>query len=299
MSRLLECVPNISEGRDMKIVEGALESVRAVPGVALLDHSSDASHNRSVLTFLGDPERVADAAVALARYAAAHIDLTKHSGAHPRMGAVDVIPFIPIRGVSQDEAKALAKEAAKRIWEEAGIPVFLYADSATAPHRADLAAIRRGEFEGMPEKLLSDDWTPDFGARQVHPTAGVVALGVRSPLIAFNINLSTPDVSIAKKIAKTIRQSNHGLDYVKAIGVFLEEKNCAQVSINMANYAVTPLYRAVELVRAEAARWGAGIVGTEIIGLTPAAALIDSAMYYLQLNEFDAARQVLEWRIGE
>ncbi len=294
MAKIVECVPNISEGRDLKIVEKVVDEVRNTLGVALLDYSSDASHNRSVITFTGSPEGVAEAAVKIAKKAAELIDLTKHTGEHPRMGAVDVIPFIPIKEMSVEECVELSKAVGKRVYEEAGIPVFLYEASASAPHRENLAAIRKGQFEGMAEKVKDPQWTPDFGGAHIHPTAGVVAVGTRMPLIAFNINLSTSDVTIANDIAKIIRRSSGGLDCVKAMGVLLEDRNVAQVSINMTNYKKTPLYRVVEFVRFEAARYGVHVIGTEMIGLSPMRALVDSAEYYLQIEKFDADRQVLE-----
>ena len=294
MAKIVECVPNISEGRNTEVIEAVIDQVRAVKGVTLLDYSSDASHNRTVITFLGNPEGVAEAAVAVAKKAAELIDLTKHQGEHPRMGAVDVIPFIPIKEMTVEECIALSKDVAKRVLEEAKMPVFLYEDSASAPHRVNLAAIRKGQFEGMAEKVKEEQWEPDFGGRTIHPTAGVVAVGARMPLVAFNINLSTSDVEIASKIAKIIRRSSGGFDCVKALGVMLEERNVAQVSINMTNFHKTPLYRVLELTKAEAARWGVHVIGTEIIGLTPMQALIDSAEYYLQIEQFDFNKQILE-----
>jgi len=297
MAKILECVPNISEGRNKEVIEAVLDEVRKVPGVTLLDYSSDESHNRTVITFLGCPEGVAQAAVALAKKAAELIDLTKHQGEHPRMGAVDVIPFIPIKEVTQEEAVEVSKQVAEKVWKEAGMPVFLYEDSASAPHRVNLAAIRKGQFEGMAEKVKDPQWHPDFGGETIHPTAGVVAVGARMPLVAFNINLSTSDITIANKISKIIRRSSGGVDCVKALGVMLEDRNLAQVSINMTNFHKTPLYRVLELVKAEAARWGVHVVGTEVIGLTPMDALIDSAEYYLQIENFDSSVQVLEKHI--
>ena len=297
MAKIIECVPNISTA-DNDLVNEAAGIVRSTPGVTLLNTSSDASHNRTVITFVGDPAGVEEAAVQLAKFAARRIDLTRHKGEHPRMGAIDVIPFIPIREVGMDECVALSKKAAERIWQEACVPVFLYEASASAPHRENLAAIRKGQFEGMAEKVKEPQWEPDFGGRTIHPTAGVVAVGARAPLIAFNINLSTPDVGVADRIARVIRQSGGGLACVKAMGVFLKEKNCAQVSINMTNYCLTPLYRAVEFVRFEAARYGVHIVGTEIVGLVPMRALIDSAEYYLGIEHFDPETQVLEYRLN-
>ena len=297
MAKILECVPNISEGRNKEVIEAVLDEVRKVPGVTLLDYSSDESHNRTVITFLGCPEGVAQAAVALAKKAAELIDLTKHQGEHPRMGAVDVIPFIPIKEVTQEEAVEVSKQVAEKVWKEAGMPVFLYEDSASAPHRVNLAAIRKGQFEGMAEKVKDPQWHPDFGGETIHPTAGVVAVGARMPLVAFNINLSTSDITIANKISKIIRRSSGGFDCVKALGVMLEDRNLAQVSINMTNFHKTPLYRVLELVKAEAARWGVHVVGTEVIGLTPMDALNDSAEYYLQIENFDSSVQVLEKHI--
>ena len=294
MAKIVECVPNISEGRNSKIIEAVVDQVRAVKGVTLLDYSSDPSHNRSVITFIGNPEGVAEAAVGVAKKAAELIDLNKHEGEHPRMGAVDVIPFIPIKEMTSAECVELSKQVAKRVWEEAKMPVFLYEDSASAPHRVNLAAIRKGQFEGMAKKVQEAEWEPDFGGRTIHPTAGVVAVGARMPLVAFNINLSTSDIEIASKIAKIIRRSSGGFDCVKSLGVMLEDRNIAQVSINMTNFHKTPLYRVLELTKAEAARWGVHVIGTEIIGLTPMQALIDSAEYYMQIENFDFNKQVLE-----
>lgn len=296
MAQIIECVPNISSA-DPALVAEAAAVVRNTPGVTLLDTSSDQSHNRSVITFVGDAAGAEEAAVKLAKFAAEHIDLTKHKGEHPRMGAVDVIPFIPIRVASMSECVALSKRAAERIWKEAGIPVYLYEASASAPNRENLASIRKGQFEGMAEKVRQPEWEPDFGGRTVHPTAGVVAVGARAPLIAFNINLSTSDVTIADKIARVVRFSGGGLSCVKAIGVLLKERNVAQVSINMTNYCSTPLYRVLEFVRFEAARYGVSIIGTEVVGLLPMRALIDSAEYYLGIENFEAEKQVLEYRL--
>ena len=294
MAKLMECIPNISEGRRMELVEEFAEIVRAVPGVTLIDYSSDASHNRSVFTFLGDPEQVMEAAFRFAQHAVEKIDLRVHEGEHPRMGAVDVIPFVPIRDMDMAECVERSKVLGERIAKELDLPVFLYEESASAPHRKNLAAIRKGQFEGMAAKVLEDQWHPDFGGNRIHPSAGVVAVGARQPLIAFNINLDTPDVSIAKKIAKIIREKDGGFRAVKALGVMLEERNIAQVSINMCDYKQTPLYRVLEFVRFEAARYGVHVVGTEIIGLAPMMAFVDAADYYLQIEKFDAPKQVLE-----
>lgn len=294
MAKIMECIPNISEGRRLDLVEEFAEIVRAVPGVTLIDYSSDASHNRSVFTFLGDPDQVMEAAFRFAKHAVEKIDLRVHEGEHPRMGAVDVIPFVPIRDMDMAECVERSKVLGKRIADELDLPVFLYEESASAPHRKNLAAIRKGQFEGMAAKVLEDQWHPDFGGNRIHPSAGVVAVGARQPLIAFNINLDTSDVSIAKKIAKIIREKDGGFRAVKALGVMLEERNIAQVSINMCDYKQTPLYRVLEFVRFEAARYGVHVVGTEIIGLAPMMAFVDAADYYLQIEKFDPFKQVLE-----
>lgn len=296
MAKIVECIPNISEGRRTEVVEACIGVIKEVPGVILLDYSSDPSHNRSVITMVGEPEQVAEAAFRLAKAARDNIDLTVHTGEHPRMGAIDVIPFVPIKEMTVAECVELSKTVGERIANELEIPVFLYEDSASAPHRKNLASIRKGQFEGMAEKVHEDDWHPDFGGGRIHPTAGVVAVGARAPLVAYNINLSTSDIKIADKIAKIIRERSGGFRHVKALGVMLEDRNIAQVSINMCNYEKTPLYRVFELVRIEAARYGVTITGSEIIGLAPMNALIDTAEYYLQLEGFSKA-QVLENRL--
>ena len=296
MAKLVACIPNVSEGRRTEVIESIVGVIKEVPGVVLLDYSSDASHNRSVITMVGDPDSVGEAAFRLAKAARDNIDLNHHTGEHPRMGAIDVIPFVPIKEMSVAECVELSKKVGERIYNELSIPVFLYEESATAPHRKNLAAIRKGQFEGMAEKVKQDKWHPDYGNDEIHPTAGVVAVGARAPLVAFNINLGTSDITVADKIAKIIRESSGGLKYVKALGVMLEDRNIAQVSINMCNYEKTPLYRVFELVRAEAARYGVNIIGSEIIGLTPMGALIDTAEYYLKIENFSRA-QVLENRL--
>jgi len=275
-------------------MDGIVSIAKSVGGVSLLDYSADESHNRMVVTMVGDVSGIKTAAIELAKYACSNIDLTKHTGEHPRMGAVDVIPFVPIKNVDMEECIELSREVAAAVAELCGIPVFLYEESASKDARKNLASIRRGEFEGMAKKMEKPAWAPDFGPSQPHPTAGVVAIGARMPLIAFNVNLGTSDINIANNIAKVVRASGGGLQFCKAIGVMLEDRNIAQVSMNMVNYEGTPLYRAVELIRAEAKRYGVSIVGTELIGLTPAKALIDSAEYYLQMEGFDYTRQVLE-----
>lgn len=294
MARIIECVPNCSEGRNKEVIEYIADAVRKVPGVVITDYSSDESHNRSVFTIVGDPDQMAEAAFQFAKACVEKIDMTKHEGAHPRMGAVDVIPFTPVKDVSMEECIELSKKVAERIWTELSMPVTLYEESCTAPHRRNLAAIRKGQFEAMPEKLKDPQWHPDYGNQEIHPTAGIVAVGARFPLVAFNINLSTSDIEIANKIAKTIRESSGGMKWIKAIGVMLEDRNIAQVSINMINYTKTPMYRVFENVRFEAERYGVQIVGSEVIGVVPMDAMIDAAEYYLKVENFDKDSQVME-----
>ena len=294
MAKLIECIPNFSEGRDADLIAALVSTAKSVPGVTLLGHSSDTNHNRSVLTLVGDPEGIAQAAFLLCKTASEKIDMTKHSGEHPRMGATDVIPFVPIRDCTMQECVEISRQVAKRIYDELKIPSFLYEDSCTNENRRNLAAIRKGQFEGMPEKLLHEEWAPDFGERKIHPTAGIVAIGARMPLVAFNVNLDTSDIEIANKIAKTIRGSSGGFKYCKAIGIMLEDRNIAQVSMNMVNYEGTALYTVFEAIREEAGKCGVSIVGSEIIGLTPAKALVDCAEYYLKIENFDYGKQILE-----
>jgi glutamate formiminotransferase / 5-formyltetrahydrofolate cyclo-ligase len=298
MRTVIECVPNISEGRDRERVEEVAAAVRAVPGVRLLSVSSDPSHNRSVLTFVGDAPGVRAAVEALFDAAVPRIDLTRHKGEHPRMGAVDVVPFIPIRGASVEDCVALSREVGAGIAERHGIPVYLYEDSATSEARRNLAEIRKGEFEGFPEKMKDPSWAPDFGPASPHPTAGVVAVGARPPLIAYNINLGTKDLRVADSIARSIRHIGGGFRFVKAMGVELAERGQVQVSINMTNFRKTPLHRVFECVRSEAERHGVPIVGSEIVGLTPAEALFLAAEHYLRLEGF-SSDQVLEMRLLE
>jgi glutamate formiminotransferase / 5-formyltetrahydrofolate cyclo-ligase len=298
MRTVIECVPNISEGRDLACVEAIAASVRAAPGARLLDVSSDASHNRSVLTLVGDAGAVRAAVRALFEAALPRIDLTRHSGEHPRMGAVDVVPFIPIRGATVEQCVALSREVGAEIAERFGVPVFLYEDSATSERRRNLAEVRKGEFESFAEKMKSPDWKPDFGPDRPHPTAGVVAVGARSFLIAYNINLGTRDLGVADHIAKAIRHIGGGFRYVKAMGVDLADRGLVQVSINMTNYRKTPLHRVFECVRSEVERFGVPIVGSEIVGLTPAEALYMAAEHYLRLENF-SSEQVLETKLLE
>ena len=296
MNKIMECVPNFSEGRDLQKIDKIVAPFRGKQGVKLLDYSNDEDHNRLVVNVVGEQEPLRDAVLEAIGVAVEMIDLNHHQGQHPRMGAVDVVPFIPIRNVTMEEAVALSKEVGKEVAKRYNLPVFLYEKSASAPHRENLAAVRKGEFEGMAEKIKQPEWHPDFGLAERHPTAGTVAIGARMPLVAYNINLNTPSLEIAHDIAKKIRFIGGGLRYCKAMGVELKDRGITQVSINMTDYTRTALYRAFELVRVEARRYGVSIVGSEIIGLVPMEALIDTASYYLGLENF-SMEQVLEARM--
>ncbi|MCR4426659.1 MAG: glutamate formimidoyltransferase [Firmicutes bacterium] len=298
MSRIVECVPNFSEGRRTDIIEAIVEPFRKTPGVKLLDYSPDADHNRMVVTAVGDPARLPDAVFEAVRIASTLIDMEQHQGAHPRMGATDVVPLIPIREVKMEECVALARDLGRRIGDELGIPVFLYEAAATSPARVNLADIRKGEYEGWKTKIALAEWAPDFGPARLHPTAGATVVGARMPLIAFNVNLNTQDIKVANAIARAIRHISGGLRYVKALGVELKDRGMVQVSINMTDYTRTPLYRALELIRAEARRYGVSVAETEIVGLTPVQALVDAAAYYLQLSGF-SPDTILENRLQD
>lgn len=298
MNRIMECVPNFSEGRDKAKVEQIADAFRGREGVKLLDYSSDADHNRSVITVVGEPEALKAAVIDAVGRAVVLIDLTRHNGQHPRMGAVDVVPFIPIRNVTMEAAVALSKEVAEVVGKQFHLPVFLYEKSATATHRENLATVRKGEFEGLQEKMLLPEWQPDFGPAAPHPTAGAVAIGARMPLVAYNVNLGTDNLEIATAIAKKVRFVGGGLRYCKAMGVTLGERGITQVSMNLTDYTRTAIYRAHELVRIEAQRYGVPVVGAEVIGLVPMEALVDAAAYYLGLENFSMS-QVLEAKLME
>ena len=296
MEKILETVPNFSEGRDMKVVEKIADCFRGRLGVKLLDYSADKDHNRCVITAVGEPEPLGNAVIAAVGVAMAAIDLTHHEGQHPRMGAADVIPFIPIKNVSLEEADQTAKHVAQQIAERYGQPSILYEKSATKPNRENLSDIRRGQFEGMAEKMKDPIWQPDYGPSTIHPTGGVTAIGARMPLIAFNINLSTDNLDIAKAIAKVMRHSNGGFRYVKAMGVMLEERHIAQVSMNLTDYTQSSIFRVFEAVKREAARYGVSVVGSELIGLAPMKAIADCAEFYLQIENFKL-EQILETQL--
>ncbi|PNR95093.1 glutamate formimidoyltransferase [Petrotoga olearia] len=296
MNKIVECVPNFSEGRDKEKLERIVDEIRKQEGVKLLDYSMDKDHNRSVVTFVGEPDQVIEAAFNACKKAAELIDLRTHKGEHPRMGATDVIPLIPIKNISMQECVEYSKKLAKRIAEELNIPVILYEKSASRPEREDLAVIRKGEFEGMFEKLKQEAFKPDFGPDKPHESAGVTAVGARMPLIAFNVNLNTNNIDIAKKIAQAVRGKSGGFKYCKALGFELKERNIVQVSMNMVDYTKTPLYRVFQVIENEANRYGVNVVGSEIVGLVPLNALVDTADYFLKLENFSYDK-VLENRI--
>ena len=299
MPALIECIPNISEGRRPEVVNEVIQAaLQAGPGLLLLDQTSDADHNRSVLTFLGDRDSLLEGMTALAGAALAHIDLRTQRGAHPRLGAVDVIPFVPIRGATSADCVALARTLGERLARELALPVYLYEDAASSEGRRNLATIRQGEFEGLSAKMRDGAWVPDFGPAVPHPSAGAVVVGARAPLVAFNINLGTTDLAVADRIAKSIRHLSGGFRFVKAMGVRLEARSQVQVSINMTNFEKTPLHRVFETVKSEAARFGVSVVGSEIVGLVPQAALLAAATHFLRL-EADPGPQVLENKLLE
>ncbi|HJT89500.1 MAG TPA: glutamate formimidoyltransferase [Bryobacteraceae bacterium] len=295
---LVECVPNFSEGRDPGKIDAIVEAIRGA-GAAVLDRTSDADHNRSVVTFAAPTGVVEEAAFRAVREAARLIDLRRHQGAHPRIGAADVVPFVPVKGVTLEDCARLAERTGWRIWEALGVPVYLYEAAARRPQCRNLAEIRRGNFEGLREEVRSNPQRrPDFGGPELHESAGAVVVGARKFLIAFNVNLATADVEVAKRIARKVRFSSGGLPNVKAMGVRLESRNLAQVSMNLTDFEETPIHVAVEAVRAEAAREGVGVVGSELIGLVPKKALEMAAAYYLAIENF-ASSMVLENRLEE
>jgi glutamate formiminotransferase len=295
---VIECIPNVSEGRRGDVVAEMADAIRAVRGVRLLDFSSDASHNRSVFTLAGDAAGVEAAVMALFEHAIPAIDLRAHRGEHPRLGAVDVVPFVPIEGVTMADCIALAKQAGAAIAARFNVPVFLYEEAATTPLRKNLEDIRRGEFEGLATKMASPEWAPDFGPATPHATAGATVVGARMALIAYNINLATDRLDVAKKIAAGIRHSSGGFRYVKAAGFKLEDRGIVQVSMNLTNYEKTPIFRVFEAVKREAERYGVSVLESEIVGLVPSAALTAAAEYYLQIEGFKPA-QVLENKLRQ
>jgi len=290
---VIECVPNVSEGRRQDVINRLTETLQAVPGLRVLDVQSDPAHNRSVFTLAGDAAAMTAGIPKLFEGVIAAVDLTTHKGEHPRLGAVDVTPFIPIDGITMPECVALARSIAQDVASRFSLPVYLYEEASTNPLRKNLEDIRRGEFEGLAAKMAKPGWAPDYGPAVPHPTAGAAVIGARMPLIAYNINLNTNRLDVAKKIASAIRMSSGGLRYVKAIGIPLEDRGLVQVSMNLTNYEKTPLFRVFDLVKREAERYGVSVLESEIVGLVPAAALRQSIEYYLQLEGF-SGDQVLE-----
>lgn len=299
MPKVVECVPNFSEGRRIEVIDKIVNEVKSVEGVRLLDYEHDVDHNRSVLTFVGMPVMVKNAAFKAITKAAELIDMNEHKGEHPRIGAADVVPFIPISEVSMEDCVTLAKELAQEVASKLNIPVYLYEAAAKIPERRNLANIRKGQYEGLKEDIKADlSRKPDFGPNELHPTAGATVIGARMPLVAYNVNLGTNDVTVAKKIAKAIRHKDGGLRYVKALGFEIKERGIVQVSMNLTNYEKTPVFRVFELITNEAERFGVPVIGSEVIGLIPMNALIDTADFYLKLEKFEKT-QVLENRLWE
>jgi glutamate formiminotransferase len=293
---IIESIPNISEGRRPEVVNAIAAAIREVPGVRLLDFSSDASHNRSVFTLAGDAAPLKEAILRLFEHTLREVDLRVHEGEHPRLGAVDVVPFVPIAGATMDDCVRLAQEVASEVARRFGVPVYLYEEASANPARKNLEDIRRGEFEGLATKMATEGWAPDFGPSTPHESAGATVIGARMPLIAYNINLNTDRVDVAKKIAAAIRHSSGGFRYVKAAGFKLDDRNLAQVSMNLTNYEKTPIFRVFETVKREAERYGVSILESEIVGLVPAAALHAAAEYYLQIAGFKSD-QILESKL--
>jgi glutamate formiminotransferase len=295
---IIESVPNVSEGRRTDVVDRIVQAIARVPGARLLDRSSDASHNRSVITLAGEPAALKEALVALFGVAVAEIDLRTHSGEHPRLGAVDVVPFIPIEGATMDDCVKLANETGAEVAQRFQVPVYLYEEASKDPARRNLEDIRRGQFEGLAAKMSQPAWAPDYGPAAPHPSAGASVIGARMPLIAYNINLATDRLDVAKKIAAAVRFSSGGFRYVKAMGVALEDRGIVQVSMNLTNYEKTPIFRVFDAVKREAERHGVAVLESEIVGLVPAAALVSAAAQYLQLESFTRG-QILEERLRD
>jgi glutamate formiminotransferase len=290
---IIECIPNISEGQRTEVVTEIANALRSVPGVRVLDVQSDATHHRSVLTLAGDSGPLHEAVLRLYEAALGAIDLRRHKGEHPRMGAVDVCPFVPIEGVTMHDCVALARDVGAEVARRFSLPVYLYEEAAATPARRNLEDIRRGEFEGLAAKMTQAEWAPDFGPHHPHPSGGATVIGARMPLIAYNINLATDRLDVAKKIAAAIRMSSGGFRFVKAMGIKLDDRGIVQVSMNLTNYEKTPLFRVFEVVKREAARYGVSVLESEIVGLVPSGALLQAAEFYLQLERF-TPDQVLE-----
>ena len=297
--QLIECVPNFSEGRRQDVIDEIVNCFKGKRGVYLLDHRADEDHNRLVISLVGAPAPIQEALLEAAKVALKHIDMNAHQGGHPRIGAVDVVPFTPIKGITMEECIELAHSFGERYYKETGIPVYFYEDAALHPERKRLEVIRKGQYEVLKDEAKTNpDRRPDIGEACLHPTAGATVIGARKFLVAFNVNLDTPDVNIAKKIAAAVRASSGGFCHVKGIGLALEERGITQVSMNLVDYEKNSLYRVLETIRMEAKRWGVGVVETEVYGMIPVNAILESAAYYLQIAGFDP-EQVLELRLLE
>jgi len=296
--RIVECVPNFSEGRRKEVIDKIVEPFRNGKGFSLLDHRADENHNRLVVSLAGDPEAIMDALMTSAGAAFSLIDMNAHTGAHPRVGALDVVPFTPLRGVTMEECVDIAREFGKRLNEKYEVPVYFYEEAATRPERKNLENVRKGQYEGLKKAINEPERLPDVGQARLHPTAGATVVGARKFLVAFNVNLGTTRIEVAKEIAKSIRFSGGGLAHVKAIGLALEDKGMVQVSVNIVDHEKDPLYRVLELVRMEASRWGVPVVETEIYGMVPASAIYQSAARYLQVADFEP-EQIIELRLLE
>ena len=295
--QLIECVPNFSEGRRQDVIDEIVNCFKGKRGVYLLDHRADEDHNRLVISLVGVPAPIQDALLEATKVALKHIDMNAHQGGHPRIGAVDVVPFTPIKGISMEECIALAHNFGERYYKETGIPVYFYEDAAKRPERKRLEVIRKGQYEVLKDEAKTNpDRKPDIGEACLHPTAGATVIGARKFLVAFNVNLNTTDINIAKKIANTVRASSGGFCHVKGIGLALEERGITQVSMNLVDYEKNSLYRVLEMIRMEAKRWGVQVIETEVYGMIPVNAILESAAYYLQIADFDPA-QVLELQL--
>lgn len=296
--QLIECVPNFSEGRRKDVIEAIVKPFKETKGCYLFDYRADEDHNRLVVSLAGEPQAICDAVMAASKVAVENIDLNTHQGAHPRMGAIDVIPFTPISNITMEECVELARSFGERFHKELDVPVYFYEDAAIRPDRTRLEVIRKGQYEALKEEVTKPERHPDLGEPKLHPTAGATVIGARKFLVAYNVNLNTTDVSIAKAIGKRVRASGGGFMAVKGIGLALEDKGMVQVSMNIVDYDKTAMYRALEFIRMEAARWGVTINGTEVYGMIPVKALLDSVAYYMQIDDFDP-EQVLELKLLE
>lgn len=292
MSKVIECIPNFSEGKNQAVIDKISEAAASVEGARLINVNVDSAYNRCVHTIIGDPEAVLEATFRAYKVAVENIDMNHHKGEHPRIGAIDASPIIPIEDVSMEECVTYANQLAKRVSEELGVPVYLYEKAAKKPERVKLQNIRHPEYEGLLELIKQPEWAPDYGEAKLHPTAGAMPLGVRGPMVAFNITLNTSDVKIAKHIAQSFREAKGGYTDARAIGVYIEDRKVCQVSC-MINYKVVPLYRIIEMVRSEAKRYGLSIIGTEVCGMIPFDALMDCCEFYMQLEGFDRKKQIL------